>query len=125
MRWGWPWYRRGFRKKVIGGNIWLNSAFLMNMEKSLRGAYACRPSPLAIKLLEKETDIPEGAERPLRDFGYRTTLCQGYALSRKKSKLIVMFVMPDQVQPSAAFPLQSLHPQALLRLPLFLKETCG
>ena len=81
--------------------------------------------PLAIKLLEKETDIPEGAERPLRDFGYRTTLCQGYALSRKKSKLIVMFVMPDQVQPSAAFPLQSLHPQALLRLPLFLKETCG
>lgn len=81
--------------------------------------------PLAIKLLEKETDIPEGAERPLRDFGYRTTLCQGYALSRKKSKLIVMFVMPDQVQPLAAFPLQPLHPQALWRLPLFLKETCG
>jgi len=47
--------------------------------------------PLAIKLLEKETDIPEGAERPLRDFGYRMTLCQGYALSRKESKLIAMF----------------------------------
>ena len=47
--------------------------------------------PLAIKLLEKETDIPEGAERPLRDFGYRMTLRQGYALSRKESKLIAMF----------------------------------
>ena len=81
--------------------------------------------PLAIKLLEKETDIPKGAERPLRDFGYRMTLCQGYALSRKESKLIAMFVMPDQVQPLAAFPLQPLHPQALWRLPLFPEETCG
>lgn len=81
--------------------------------------------PLAIKLLEKETDIPEGAERPLRDFGYRMTLCQGYALSRKESKLIEMFVMPDQVQPLVAFLLQPRHPQAVWRLPLFLKETCG
>ena len=81
--------------------------------------------PLAIKLLEKETDIPEGAERPLRDFGYRMTLCQGYALSRKESKLTAMSVMPDQGQPLGAFPLQFLHPQALWRLPLFLKETCG
>jgi uncharacterized protein (DUF169 family) len=81
--------------------------------------------PLAIKLLEKETDIPEGAERPLKDFGYRMTLCQGYALSRKESRLTAMSVTPDQGQPLAAFPLQPLHPQALWRLPLFLKETCG
>ena len=46
--------------------------------------------PLAIKLLERETDIPEGAERPLRDFDYRMTLCQGYALSRKESKLTAL-----------------------------------
>ncbi|MCD6297993.1 MAG: DUF169 domain-containing protein [Deltaproteobacteria bacterium] len=40
--------------------------------------------PIAIKLLEKESDIPEDAERPLRDFGCRMTLCQGYALSRRE-----------------------------------------
>ena len=46
--------------------------------------------PLAIKLLEKETDIPKGAKRPLGDFGYRMTLCQGYALSRKESKFTAL-----------------------------------
>ena len=30
--------------------------------------------PLAIKLLEKESDIPEGAQRPLKDFGYHLSL---------------------------------------------------
>ena len=47
--------------------------------------------PLAIKLLQREADIPEGAERPLRDFGYRVLLCQGYAMSRKDGKTIAMF----------------------------------
>ncbi len=47
--------------------------------------------PLAVKLLEKEIDIPEGAERPLRDFGYHVPLCQGYAMSRKEGKTIAMF----------------------------------
>ena len=47
--------------------------------------------PLAVKLLEKEINIPEGAERPLRDFGYHVPLCQGYAMSRKEGKTIAMF----------------------------------
>jgi len=47
--------------------------------------------PLALKLLKGEAEIPEGAERPLRDFGYRVPLCQGYALSRKEGKTIAMF----------------------------------
>lgn len=47
--------------------------------------------PLAVKLLEREADIPEGAKRPLRDFGYHVPLCQGYALSRKEGKTIAMF----------------------------------
>ena len=47
--------------------------------------------PLALKLLEKEEDIPEGAEKPLKDFGYHVMLCQGYAMSRKEGKTIAMF----------------------------------
>lgn len=47
--------------------------------------------PLAVKLLKTEAEIPEGAERPLRDFGYRIPLCQGFALSRKEGKTIAMF----------------------------------
>jgi len=47
--------------------------------------------PLAVKLLENEESVPEGAERPLQDFGYRLALCQSYALSRKEGKTIAMF----------------------------------
>jgi uncharacterized protein (DUF169 family) len=47
--------------------------------------------PLAVKLLTGEADIPEGAERPLKDFGYRIVLCQGFAMSRRDGKTIAMF----------------------------------
>jgi len=46
--------------------------------------------PLAVKLLEREEDIPEGAERPLRDWGYSLALCQGFAISRRDGKAIAM-----------------------------------
>lgn len=39
--------------------------------------------PLAIKLLESEKDIPEGAIRPKRDFGTCLSTCQCFSLSRK------------------------------------------
>jgi uncharacterized protein (DUF169 family) len=41
-----------------------------------------RTFPLAIKLLEREEDIPEGAVRPVRDFGYHLSLCQAFSRSR-------------------------------------------
>jgi uncharacterized protein (DUF169 family) len=47
--------------------------------------------PLAVKLLARESDIPEGAERPFKDFGYRIVLCQGYAMSRRDGRTIAMF----------------------------------
>lgn len=47
--------------------------------------------PVALKLLKDEDSVPDGAERPLRDLGYRVALCQGYALSRKEGKTIAMF----------------------------------
>jgi uncharacterized protein (DUF169 family) len=46
---------------------------------------------LAIKLLKSEKEVPRGAERPLRDWGYRVPLCQGYALSRKEGRTVAMF----------------------------------
>lgn len=46
--------------------------------------------PIAVKLLEKEEDIPEGATRPLRDWGQHLELCQGYALSRREGMRLAM-----------------------------------
>jgi len=44
--------------------------------------------PLAVKLIEKEEDIPEGAVRPLRDLGYHMPLCQAFATSRREGTLM-------------------------------------
>ena len=44
--------------------------------------------PLALKLLKREADIPEGAQRPLRDFGYHMDLCQAFSLSRKEGETV-------------------------------------
>ena len=44
--------------------------------------------PLAVKLIEKEGDIPEGAVRPLRDLGYHMPLCQAFATSRREGTLM-------------------------------------
>jgi uncharacterized protein (DUF169 family) len=46
--------------------------------------------PLAIKLLEKETEIPEGAQRPIKDFGHHYSLCQSYQMSRRDGRTIAM-----------------------------------
>ena len=46
--------------------------------------------PLAVKLLEKEENIPEGVKRPLRDWGYHLALCQGFSMSRRDGTPIAM-----------------------------------
>jgi len=46
--------------------------------------------PLALKLLEKEEDIPKEAQRPLKDFGYHLALCQGFAMSRREGTTLAM-----------------------------------
>ena len=38
--------------------------------------------PLAVKLLEQESDIPQSAMRPLEDFGHHLSLCQAFQISR-------------------------------------------
>lgn len=44
--------------------------------------------PLALKFLESEADIPEGAKRPKRDLGYHLSACQAFALSRRQGETI-------------------------------------
>jgi len=49
-----------------------------------------RTSPIAIKLLEKEKDIPEGAIRPKRDLASHLALCQAFAMARRDKKVVAM-----------------------------------
>ena len=49
-----------------------------------------RTSPLAVKMLEKESDIPEGAIRPKTDQGHHIAQCQAFSLSRRKGQSIAM-----------------------------------
>ena len=49
-----------------------------------------RTSPIAVKLLEKEEDIPEGAIRPKRDRGMHLAQCQAFAMSRRQRATVAM-----------------------------------
>lgn len=49
-----------------------------------------RTSPIAVKMLEKEADIPEGAIRPKKDRGYHIAQCQAFAMSRRQKATIAM-----------------------------------
>ena len=54
------------------------------LEKRLR----LKTFPLAIKMLEKEDDVPVDAHRPLRDFGFHLSLCQSFQISRREGATI-------------------------------------
>lgn len=48
--------------------------------------------PIAIKMIEKESEIPAGAKRPLKDFGYRMDVCQAFATSRREGMTMAMLM---------------------------------
>jgi len=56
--------------------------------KVLQELLRLKTYPLAIRLLEKEKDIPKEALRPKRDYGYRLMTCQAFSESRKAGKTI-------------------------------------
>jgi len=56
------------------------------LEKRLR----LRTFPLALKLVEKQEDIPREAKRPLRDLGYHLSLCQAFQMSRRDGTAMAM-----------------------------------
>ena len=47
-------------------------------------------SPMAVKMLENESDIPQGAVRPARDRGCHLAQCQAFALSRRQKETVAM-----------------------------------
>ena len=49
-----------------------------------------RTSPIAVKMLEDEADIPEGAFRPKKDHGYHLAQCQAFAMSRRQKETVAM-----------------------------------
>lgn len=49
-----------------------------------------RTSPIALKMLETESEIPPGAFRPSRDGKYHIAQCQAFALSRREGKTVAM-----------------------------------
>ena len=49
-----------------------------------------RYSPIALKLLYDESEIPAGSLRPLRDCGGHLNMCQAYAMVRRERKSITM-----------------------------------
>ena len=49
-----------------------------------------RTSPLAVKMLEKESDIPKGAVRPKKDRGIHLAQCQAFAISRRQRETVAM-----------------------------------
>jgi uncharacterized protein (DUF169 family) len=49
-----------------------------------------RTSPIAVKMVEKEKDIPKGAVRPLQDWGHNIAMCQAFAVSRRQRETIAM-----------------------------------
>lgn len=65
-----------------------NLSVLHRYGEELEKALELRTFPLAVKLLEREGDIPEGATRPKRDLGYHLSLCQAFSLSRMKGMSI-------------------------------------
>lgn len=58
--------------------------------EKLESHFCLRTSPMAVKMLESEGDIPEGAIRPSKDMGTRIAQCQAFALSRREKKTVAM-----------------------------------
>jgi uncharacterized protein (DUF169 family) len=49
-----------------------------------------RTAPLAIKMLRRVEDVPQGAVRPERDRGEHLAQCQAFALSRRRRETVAM-----------------------------------
>jgi uncharacterized protein (DUF169 family) len=49
-----------------------------------------KTSPVSVKLLTREEDIPEGAIRPKKDRGVHLALCQAFGMSRRQRLTVAM-----------------------------------
>jgi uncharacterized protein (DUF169 family) len=62
------------------------NSFGEELEKLLQ----LRTSPIAVKMLTKEAEIPKEAIRPKRDRGHHLAQCQAFALTRRQGETIAM-----------------------------------
>jgi uncharacterized protein (DUF169 family) len=56
----------------------------------LEASLLLRTSPIAVKMLEKEAEIPKETFRPKRDGGYHLAQCQAFGMSRREGKTVAM-----------------------------------
>lgn len=61
-----------------------------NYGEELEKTLLLKTSPIAVKMLVTEKDIPEGAIRPKRDRGYHLAQCQAFAMTRRQGMTIAM-----------------------------------
>ncbi len=61
----------------------MDLAYLQKCGEELERKLRLKTYPIAIKMIEKESEIPAGAKRPLRDLGTHHDLCQVFATSRR------------------------------------------
>lgn len=63
-------------------------AYAKELEERLR----LKTFAVAVKLLEREGNVPDEAQRPLRDWGQHLSLCQAFQLSRRDGQTIAMLM---------------------------------
>jgi len=51
-----------------------------------------RTSPIAIRMLKSEAEIPQGAVRPKKDRGEHLAMCQAFATARRQGTTLAMFL---------------------------------
>ena len=62
----------------------------MEKGKELNDLIRPHTFPLAIKLVKREEEIPQGARRPWRDLKVKIAICQGITLSRRYGWTVAM-----------------------------------
>ncbi len=58
--------------------------------EELENILGLQSSVIAVKMLEKESDIPSGAIRPKQDKGYHLAQCQAFSMSRRERATVAM-----------------------------------
>lgn len=60
------------------------------MSLKLENLLILRTYPIAVKMLEKDEDIPDGAIRPKQERGFHLAQCQAFAMNRRSGETIAM-----------------------------------
>jgi uncharacterized protein (DUF169 family) len=78
-------------KPVLGeGNTMPALSAFNEYGEDLENSLVLRTSPIALKMLEKEADIPKEAFRPKKDGGSNIAQCQAFGMSRREGKTVAM-----------------------------------